>query len=402
MATQIATIDAGGPSGGYVEALALAPNAGLAVTGSRSGQILVWSTTAGETFPEALSNHRESIADLAFSPDGRVLASLGRARENAVRLWRFDDRAGSGEWVEAASVPVGRCLALRFDGTGARLAVLCETEVLVVDVASQQVMSRLANQHKEALTAFDLSADGQCLVTAGHDGEITVRDAVTEATIRSFNVRRSRRPYPPPRGLEPSEVWGVVVALSGDGSRATAVTIEGTVYVWDVATGKQLFDHADGEAGGPPPGSLRFGRRGLAHDDGRSLRHATHRRVGRGVARRGLGAEGLPDRGHHGRRDGLRGDHVVDGRSTADLRRRGLAAHDGHQRCQELNARSQASKSPVTTRLPAGLRPTAFASGWRPDSSSTPVAVTGGDCGASEQAARPSVRTTTRPAHQEL
>jgi hypothetical protein len=50
----------------------------------------------------------------------------------------------------------------------------------------------------------------------------------------------------------------VVVALSGDGSRAAAVTIEGTVYVWDVATGKQLFDHADGEAGGPPPGSLRF------------------------------------------------------------------------------------------------------------------------------------------------
>jgi hypothetical protein len=62
--------------------------------------------------------------------------------------------------------------------------------------------------------------------------------------------------------MEPPEVWAVVVALSGDGSRAAAVTIEGTVYVWDVATGKQLFDHADGEAGGPPPGSLRFGRDG--------------------------------------------------------------------------------------------------------------------------------------------
>jgi len=261
-ATRITTIDAGGPAGGYVEALALAPNAGLAATGSRSGQIQVWSTTVGEKFPASLSNYRESIADLAFSPDGRALASLGRARESAVRLWRFDDRAGSGEWVEAASLPVGRCLALRFDGTGARLAVLCETEVLAVDVASQQVMARLANPHKEVLTAFDLSADGQRLVTAGHDGEVTVRDAVTEAPVRSFNVRRSRRPYPPPRGMEPPEVWGVVVALSGDGSRAAAVTIEGTVYVWDVGTGKQLFDHADGEAGGPPPGALRFGRDG--------------------------------------------------------------------------------------------------------------------------------------------
>jgi WD40 repeat protein len=259
MATQIATIDAGGPAGGYVEALALAPNAGLAATGSRNGQILVWSTTVGEKVPASLSNYRESINDLAFSPDGRVLASVGRGRENAVRLWRLDDR---GEWSETASLPVGRCLALRFDGTGARLAVLCENEVLVVDIASQQVMARLANQHKEVLTAFDLSADGQRLVTAGHDGEIMVRDAVTETTIRSFNVRRSRRPYPPPRGMEPPEVWGVVVALSGDGSRAAAVTIEGTVYVWDVGTGKLLFDHADKEAGSPPPGSLRFGRDG--------------------------------------------------------------------------------------------------------------------------------------------
>ena len=99
-------------------------------------------------------------------------------------------------------------------------------------------------------------------MTAGHDGEVTVRDAATAAPVRSFSVRRSRRPDPPPRGLEPPEVWAVVVALSSDGSRAAAVTIEGTVYVWDVATGKQLFDHADREAGGPPPGSLRFGRDG--------------------------------------------------------------------------------------------------------------------------------------------
>jgi WD40 repeat protein len=258
VATRIATLDDVNSStrAGYVDSLALAPDAGLVATGERGGQIRVWAT-AGELTPVSLGDYQQAVIDLAFSPGGRVLASLGRHVEGALRFWRFDDR-----WVEAASLPMGRCLALRFDGSGARLAVLCESEVLIVDVASVQEVSRVPNPHREVLTAFDLSADGRRLVTAGHDGEVTVRDAVTATPVRSFSVKQSRRPGPLPRGLEPPEVWAVVVALSGDGTRAAAVTIEGTVYVWDVATGKKLFDHADGEAGGPPSGSLRFGRDG--------------------------------------------------------------------------------------------------------------------------------------------
>src|SRR5262245_18828932 len=71
--TRIATIEAGGPAGGYLDALALAPCAGLAATGSRSGQIAVWSTAAADKPPATLGDHRQAIADLAFSPDGRLL-----------------------------------------------------------------------------------------------------------------------------------------------------------------------------------------------------------------------------------------------------------------------------------------------------------------------------------------
>jgi WD40 repeat protein len=108
------------------------------------------------------------------------------------------------------------------------------------------------------MTAFDFSADGRRLLTGGHDGGVTISDAGTGMPLRSFSVARSRRPYPPLPGIDPPEVFAVVAALSSDGARAAVVTIEGTVYVWDVATGKELFDHADKEAGGPPPGSLRF------------------------------------------------------------------------------------------------------------------------------------------------
>jgi WD40 repeat protein len=230
-------------------------------TGERGGPVRLWPT-AGEPNPVSLSEHREAVVDLAFSPDGRLLASLGRRREGAVRFWRPDDRTGPGAWVEAGSVPIDRGLALRFDGSGARLGVLSESQVTIVDVGSVHEALRVPNPHREVLTAFDLSMDGQRLMTAGHDGEVAVHDAGTGAPVRSFSVGRSRRPGPVPRGLTPDTPWAVVVALSGDGARAAAVTIEGTLYVWDVATGRLLFDHADAEAAGPPSGSLRFARDG--------------------------------------------------------------------------------------------------------------------------------------------
>jgi WD40 repeat protein len=257
IATRIATLDAVNSGRGLVDSLALAADAGLVATGERGGQIRVW-TTSGEPTSVSLGEYRQAIVDLAFSPQGGLLASLGRHGEGPLRFWRPDDRGAPGAWTEAEGLPMGRCLALRFDRSGTRLAVLCESEVLILDVASMQEVLRVPNSHREVLTAFDLSADGRRLMTAAHDGEVTVRDAVTAAPVRSFSVSRSRRPGPLPRGLEPPEVWAVVVALSSDGSRAAAVTIEGTVYVWDVASGKQLFDHADAEAGGPPLGSMRF------------------------------------------------------------------------------------------------------------------------------------------------
>jgi WD40 repeat protein len=251
MATRIATLDAVNSARGLVDSLALSPDAGLVATGERGGQIRVWAT-AGEPAPVSLgglpaSRHRPGVS--------RPTAACSR-RSDAIARARYgsgDPTTGPARRVGGGGIAArGPLSRAAFRRRGARLGVLCESEVLILDVASLQEVLRVPNPHREVLTAFDLSADGGRLMTAGHDGDVTVRDAATAAPrAATFSVRKSRRPDPPPRGMEPPEVWAVVVALSSDGARAAAVTIEGTVYVWDVATGKQLFDHADRERGRP-------------------------------------------------------------------------------------------------------------------------------------------------------
>jgi len=269
LAARVAEIAEVNTAGAFVDTIAVTRDASRVATGQRNGSIRVWAPADG-TGPATFGpiRPRQAIVDLAFAPSGDLLVSLGRSGEGALRFWRPDGTT----WVEVASMPMGRCLASRFDGAGEHLAVMCEREVVVVDLGTRLASSRITSPHSEVMTAFDLSANGTRLVTAGHEGGVTVWDPVAATPIRQFSVGRSRRPGPPPAGMPPPEVWAVVVALSPDGSRAAAVTIEGTVYAWDVTTGAELLSDAHPEASGPPTGSPRF------TEDGRLLAPTGDRR----------------------------------------------------------------------------------------------------------------------------
>jgi WD40 repeat protein len=270
LAARVVEIQEVNTAGAYVDTIALSRDGGRVAIGQRNGSIRVW-TPANGSEPSTFGTPRGAVSDLAFAPSGDLLASLAYYREGALRLWR--PGAGSGPWTEMASLPVGTgCHGLRFDGLGQRLAIMCAREVVIVDVAGPTAIARLTSSHREELTAFDLSADGRRLITGGHEGDVIVWDPVSSTPLHTFSVAKSRRPGPVPRGVPVPEVWAVLVALSADGSRAAAVTIEGTIYAWDTTTGTELLVEADREAGGPPNGSLRFA------EDGRLLAPTNDRR----------------------------------------------------------------------------------------------------------------------------
>src|SRR5206468_2433952 len=212
--------------------IAVTRDASRVATGQRNGSIRVWAPADG-TGPATFGpiRPRQAIVDLAFAPSGDLLVSLGRSGEGALRFWRPDGTT----WVEVASMPMGRCLASRFDGAGEHLAVMCEREVVVVDLGTRLASSRITSPHSEVMTAFYLSANGTRLVTAGHAGGVTVWDPVPGTPTRPLRLTEDRRLLARAgdrRGMRVFDLTRKSVRVTATGAKAYA-----TVAITDDATG---------------------------------------------------------------------------------------------------------------------------------------------------------------------
>jgi WD40 repeat protein len=138
--------------------------------------VKLWDAASGR---ELRAWQREGFPNrVAFSPDGRRLASLGR---EAVTVWDVE----SGEELLAGRHPDADPGAVAFTPDGARLVGAVGRDVRIWDASDGRVLKTLKG-HSQAVDHLAVSRDGRRIVSGG--GSLAVLSAPADCEVRVWDA----------------------------------------------------------------------------------------------------------------------------------------------------------------------------------------------------------------------
>jgi serine/threonine protein kinase len=196
-----------------VRGVAFGPKGDRIAAACRDGNLIVLDLVTNEkkTFGPASG---EAVA-VAFSPDGKTVASAGGGSGRVIQLWNVS----TGRVQQPLGGFKGAVYALAYSPDGQTLASAgWDKTVRLWDVASGTVRREFEG-HTEDVWSVAFSPDGTLLVSGSSDHTVRLWDVATGREVATF------------RG-QTSAVHAV--AFAPDGRRVAAGSREGVVKVWQV------------------------------------------------------------------------------------------------------------------------------------------------------------------------
>ena len=166
-----------------------------------------------------LKGHKGWVESVAYSPDGRTIAS--GSMDTSVHLWNADNGANLG--ILTGHFGCVESVVFSPDGQTVASCGGDDGTVCLWDSTSGELLERLES-HEFSIYDVAFSPDGLAIVSGGGDGKIR---------LARFSTRGTTETLPGHLGV----VW--TVAFSPDGRTIASGSSDMTIRLWDAST----FDH---------------------------------------------------------------------------------------------------------------------------------------------------------------
>ena len=200
-----------------VRSVAFSPDGKILASAGFDGKIMLWGLDGFPLRPPFLSPGEDTVYSVAFSPDGRKLASCGSDGNIVLR---------DLEKPEVNSVPVneGALYGIAFSPDGNTIAGATESGIVVLYDVVHNRIKHLPKQHTGKVYSVAFSQKGNKLASAGEDKRIIFwnpSQGKSEGSVKDNN-----------------EVFSV--AFSPDGKTLASGGMDQNVVLWDVTKQKRL------------------------------------------------------------------------------------------------------------------------------------------------------------------
>jgi WD40 repeat protein len=204
---------------GPVYGVALNPKTNALASAHYDGTVKVWDIGGGADCPTfTILAHSEAVLAVAYSADGRFLASAGgRDQENNLGIWE----AATGNSIRKRFISPGVVRSVAFSPDGRFLACAPGKCVSLVDVQTGRELFNTEGGDQNSRVVF--SPDGRWLVAASGGQRVRLLDPVSGKELNTPRVSGD-------------ELWGV--AFSPDGrylATCSGYKGKGIIQIWDAS-----------------------------------------------------------------------------------------------------------------------------------------------------------------------